>query len=48
MAVFCFIIGFIVSIIWNASPGASVVIVNLIMFILFSIYSKIKSKQKSL
>ncbi|NLP26324.1 MAG: metal ABC transporter permease [Clostridiales bacterium] len=46
MAVFCFIIGFIVSIIWNASPGASVVIVNLIMFILFSIYSKIKSKQK--
>ena len=46
ISVFCFITGFFVAIIWNASPGASVVIVNLIVFTLFSIYAKIKSKQK--
>ncbi len=46
ISVLCFITGFFVAIIWNASPGASVVIVNLIVFTLFSIYAKIKSKQK--
>ncbi len=47
IAVLCFITGFFVAIIWNASPGASVVIVNLIVFTLFSTYAKIKTKQKS-
>lgn len=46
ISVLSFIIGFFVAIIWDASPGASVVIVNLVVFIVFSIYAKLKTKQK--
>lgn len=48
IAVLCFIIGFLVSILWNASTGASVVIVNLIVFLLLSMYAKLKENRKAI
>ncbi|MGN0518401.1 MAG: metal ABC transporter permease [Acutalibacteraceae bacterium] len=46
LSVFCFVIGILISCIYNSPAGASVVCVNLAMFIIFAIIGVVKNKIK--
>lgn len=46
LSVFCFITGILISCVYNSPAGASVVCVNLAMFIIFAIISLLKNKIK--
>lgn len=44
VSVICFLVGLLLSLVIDTAPGASIVIVNVIVFITFTVFSKIKQR----